>query len=64
MNRRGDNEGMVHIFRGLWLSHKKEGHLTICGSMDGPRGYNAKQNKPETHTIGAHFHVESKESNK
>ena len=30
---------MVHIYYGVLLSHTKEQNLTICDSMDGPRGY-------------------------
>ena len=36
---------MVHLHSGILLGHKK-GNLTFCESMDGPRGYYTKWNKP------------------
>ena len=41
-----DKKGMVHLHNGILLGHKKEGNLTFCKSMDGPREYYAKWNKP------------------
>lgn len=38
---------MVHIHSGILLYPKKEWILTICDSMDGPRGYYDKWNKPD-----------------
>ena len=35
---------MVHIYYGVLLSHTKEQNLTICDSMDGPRGYYVQWN--------------------
>ena len=32
----------VYIYNGILLGHKKEWYLTICDSMDGPRGYYVK----------------------
>ena len=32
----------IDTYNGILLSHKKEGHLAICKSMDGPRGHYAK----------------------
>ena len=39
---------MVCIYNRILLGHKKEQKLTICNSMDGPRGYYAKWNKSDT----------------
>ena len=45
-------------------THKKECNLTICNSMDGPRGYYVKWNKSKTNAKWFHLYVESKEQNK
>ena len=37
VNRRIDNEDVVHIYSGILLSHKKEEHWVICRDVDGPR---------------------------
>ena len=31
-----DTKAVVHLHNGILLSHKKEGNLTLCDSMDGP----------------------------
>ena len=41
-----DKKAVVHLHNILLLSHKKEGNLTLCDSMNGPREYYAKWNKP------------------
>ena len=40
-----DKKAVVHLHNGILLGHKKEWNLTICGHMDGPKGYYAKWNK-------------------
>ena len=37
---------MVHLHNGILCSRKKEGAPTLHDSMDGPRKYYAKWNKP------------------
>ena len=37
----------TYTHNGILLSHKKEWNFTICGNMDGLRGYYAKWNKSE-----------------
>ena len=44
LNKWVEKEVVVHIYNEILLSHKKW-NLTICHSMDGPRGYYAKWNK-------------------
>ena len=40
-----DKEGVVHIYNGILLIHKKEWNSAIWGNMDGPRDYYIKWNK-------------------
>ena len=42
-----DKEGMVHIYNGILLSHKKERNNAICSSVDGPRVYHTKCSKSD-----------------
>ena len=37
MDRRIDEEDVVHIYNGILLSHKKEQNWVICSEVDGPR---------------------------
>ena len=37
IDRRKDNEDVVHIYNGILLSHEKERNWVICRDMDGPR---------------------------
>ena len=37
-----DKEDVVHIFKGMLLSHEKEQNNAICSNMDGPRDYHTK----------------------
>ena len=39
---------MLHIYDGILLGHRKEYSLTICDSIEGPRGYCAKCYKSKT----------------
>ena len=39
-------KAIVHLTNGILLSHKEEGNLTFCDSMDGPGEYYGKWNKP------------------
>ena len=66
MSRWVDKNVVVHMHNGILLGYKKGWDLTICYSMDGPRGYYAEWNKSvrETNTIWFHLYVESKEQNK
>ena len=38
---------MVHIYNGIFLSHKKEWNYAICSNMDGSRNYHTKWTKPD-----------------
>ena len=42
-----DKEGVVHIYNGILLNHKKEWNNAICSNMDGPKDYHTKWNKSE-----------------
>ena len=33
---------MVHIYNGIFLSHKKEWNIAICSNKDGTRDYQTK----------------------
>ena len=61
-----DNEGLVHTYNGILLSHKKEWNLAICDNMGGPSRYYAKKNilDNKTNTVWFHLYVESKIQNK
>ena len=39
INRELDKEDVVDIYKGILLSHKKEGTNAMCGNMDGLRDY-------------------------
>ena len=39
-------KAVVHLHNGILLSHKKEGNLMFCNSLNGPGKYYAKWNKP------------------
>ena len=41
-----DKKAEVHLHSGILLSHKTDGNLTICDSMDGSGECYAKWNKP------------------
>ena len=41
-----DKTTMGHLHNGILLSHKKEGNVILCNSMDGPGEHYAKWNKP------------------
>ena len=61
-----DKEGVVQIYSGLLLSHKKEWNNAICSNTDGLGGHDAKWNKSKrkTNTVWSHLYVESKKHNK
>ena len=40
-----DKEGLIYIYHGILLSHKKEGNNAICSNIDGPRDYHIKRSK-------------------
>ena len=42
-----DKEGVVHIYNGILLSHKKEWNNVIYSNMEGPRDYHTKWSKSE-----------------
>ena len=39
INRWMDKEGVVHIYKGILLSLKKEWNTAICSNVDGPEEY-------------------------
>ena len=45
---------MVHIYKGILLSHKKEWNNAICGNTDGTRDYPTECHKSETERQIAH----------
>ena len=47
INRGMDREGVVHIYNGILLSHKKEGNWVICRDVGGPRDCHTEWNKSE-----------------
>ena len=42
INRLIDKEGVVHVYDGILLSHKKEQNNAICSYVNGPRDYHTK----------------------
>ena len=42
-----DKEGMVWIYNGILLSHKKEWNNAICSNMNEPRNYHTKWSKSD-----------------
>ena len=38
---------MVHMYKGILLSRKKEWNNAICSNMDGPRDYHTKWSKSD-----------------
>ena len=42
ITRQLNQKAVVHIYNGILLSHIKEQNLTICNSMNRPRGYYAQ----------------------
>ena len=43
INRLIDKEGVVHVYDGILLSHKKEQNNAICSNVDGPRDYHIRE---------------------
>ena len=61
-----DKEGVVYIYNGILLSHKKEWNLAIC-NMNAPGGYYAQWNMSDIERqilYIFHLYVESKKQNK
>ena len=46
-DRRMDKEDVVHIYKGILLSHKKERNWVICRDVDGSRDYHTEWSKSE-----------------
>ena len=42
-----DKEDVVHIYKGMLLSHKKERNNAISSNKDGPRDYQTKWSESE-----------------
>ena len=42
-----DKKGVVHIFNGILLNHKKRWNTATCNNMDGPWEYYMKRNKSD-----------------
>ena len=42
-----DKEGVILIYNGILLGHKKEWNNAICSKMDGPRDYYTKWSESE-----------------
>ena len=47
MNRWMDKEVVVHIYKGMLLSHKKEWNNAIFSNMDGHRDFHTKWSKSD-----------------
>jgi len=47
INRGMDKEDVVHVYRGILLSHKKQQNRTICRHMGGPRNYHEEWSESE-----------------
>ena len=47
ISRGMDKEDVVHIYKGILLSHKKEWNCAICRGMDGLRDCDTEWNKLE-----------------
>ena len=45
-----DREGVIHIYNGILLGHKKEWNNIICSNMDGPRDHYIKWRKSDKET--------------
>ena len=37
-----DKEDVVHIYKGILISHKKEQNHAICSNLEGPRNHHTK----------------------
>ena len=47
IDRGMDKEDVIHTYKGILLSHKKEWNNAICGNVDGPRDGRVKWSKSE-----------------
>ena len=47
IDRRMDEEDVVHIYNGILLSHTKERNWVICRDVDGPRDCHTEGRKSE-----------------
>ena len=47
IDRRMHKEDVVHIYKGILLSHKKEQNWVICRDVDGPRHCYTEWSKSE-----------------
>ena len=50
IDRRMDKEDVVHIYKGILLSHKKEQNWVICRDVGGPRDSHTEWSKSEGET--------------
>ena len=41
------DKDVVHIYKGILFSHKKERNWVICRDVDGPRDYHTKWSKSD-----------------
>ena len=42
-----DKEDVVHIYKGILISHKKEQNHAICSNLEGPRNHHTKWSKSD-----------------
>ena len=47
-------EAVVHVYKGILLSHKKRWNSAICNNMNGPWNNHTKQNKPDRKSRKSH----------
>ena len=59
INRKLAYKGVVYIYNGILLSHKKEWNIAICSNIDGPREYYTQWNQRKTNIIQYNLYVDS-----
>jgi len=65
INRGMDKENVLHIYNGIFLSHKKEKKIPICSNMiDFKTVILSKESQRKKNIIGYHFYVESEKGYK
>ena len=53
-------EYVVHIYRGILLSHRKEQNYADCRDTDGPRNCNVESSKSERERQILHINAEKR----
>ena len=50
-------EGVVHIYSGVLLRHKKQWNHAICSTLDGPRDYHTKWSQRDKDKYHGNTHI-------